>query len=412
LKIAIYTHYFTPETGAPSIRLHDLAREWIKLGHQVQVITCFPNHPQGRLYPGYRGGLYGHEVLDGVDVHRHWTFITPNHGLVKRTLGHLSFLPGALLVSNRRLERPDVVIGSSPTFPVAGAAAWTARSLRIPFVMEVRDLWPAVFTELGVTRNQTLVRWLEKIELNLYRRARRVVTVTESFRQNLLSRGVPAEKVFTIPNGADLDYWVPAEAPSELRRRLGLEDSFVALYIGTHGISQALGSILRSAELLSDRKDIHFLFVGDGAEKAGLVQQAATAGLANVTFLDSVGKEAVRDYYALADVCLLPLRDIPLFDGFIPSKMFEMMAMARPVIGAVRGEAAAILERSGAAIVVQPEDATGIAGAIAGLASDPERRLAMGASGRRFVAEQYGRERLAADYARVLEGAIESAGRS
>jgi glycosyltransferase involved in cell wall biosynthesis len=278
--------------------------------------------------------------------------------------------------------------------------------------MEVRDLWPAVFTELGVTRNQTLVRWLEKIELNLYRRARRVVTVTESFRQNLLSRGVPAEKVFTIANGADLDYWAPAEAPSELRRRLGLADSFVALYIGTHGISQALGSILRSAELLSDRKDIHFLFVGDGAEKAELVQQARTAGLANVTFLDSVGKEAVRDYYALADVCLLPLRDIPLFDGFIPSKMFEMMAMARPVIGAVRGEAAAILERSGAAIVVQPEDATGIAGAIAGLASDPERRLAMGASGRRFVAEQYGRERLAAEYARVLEGAIESAGRS
>lgn len=411
MKIAIYTHYFTPEVGAPSIRLHDLGREWIKLGHQVQVITCFPNHPQGRLYPGYRGGLYGHEVLDGVEVHRHWTFVTPNHGLLKRTLGHISFLPGALLVSNRRMARPDVVIGSSPTFPVAGAAAWTARSRHVPFVMEVRDLWPAVFTQLGVTRNERLVRWLEKIELNLYRRARRIVTVTESFRQNLLSRGVPAEKVFTVPNGADLDYWAPREPRHELRRRLGLEDSFVALYIGTHGISQALGSILAGAQSLRDRKDIHFLFVGDGAEKAELVRRASTAGLTNVTFVGSVGKEEVREYYALADVCLLPLRDIPLFDGFIPSKMFEMMAMARPVIGALRGEAAAILERSGAAIVVLPEDAKAIAGAVADLSRDPERRLAMGAAGRRFVAEHYGRERLAVAYARILEEAIESGGR-
>jgi glycosyltransferase involved in cell wall biosynthesis len=412
LKIAVYTHYFTPEVGAPSIRLHDLGREWIKLGHEVQVITGFPNHPQGRLYPGYRGGLYGHEVLDGVEVHRHWTFITPNHGLFKRTLGHLSFLPGALLVSNRRLERPDVVIGSSPTFPVAGAAAWTARARRVPFVMEVRDLWPAVFTELGVTRNQTLVRWLEKIELNLYERAGRVVTVTESFRQNLLSRGVPAEKVSTIPNGADLDYWAPREAPHELRRRLGLEGKFVVLYIGTHGISQALGSVLRSAELLRDRKDIHFLFVGDGAEKAELVKLANAGGLSNVTFLDSVGKAEVREYYSLGDVCLLPLRDIPLFDGFIPSKMFEMMAMGRPVIGAVRGEAAAILERSGAAEVVPPEDSAGIVGAVAALSGDHERRLVMGDAGRRFVAEHYGRERLAIAYAQVLEEAIESGGRS
>ena len=412
MKIAIYTHYFTPEAGAPSMRLHDLGREWIRLGHEVQVITCFPNHPHGRLYPGYRGGLYDHEVLDGVDVHRHWTYITPNNGLFKRTLGHVSYLPGALLVSNRRIGRPDVVIGSSPTFPAAGAAAWTARSHRIPFVMEVRDLWPAVFTELGVTRNQTLVRWLERIELNLYERACRVVVVTESFRQNLLSRGVPPEKVFTSPNGADLDYWAPREAPPELRRRLGLLDSFVVLYIGTHGISQALASVLDSAERLLDRKDIHFLFVGGGAEKANLINAANASRLTNVTFLDSVGKDEVRDYYALADVCLLPLRGIPLFDAFIPSKMFEMMAMARPVIGAVRGEAAAILENSRSAVIVRPEDAAGIADAVVDLYTHPKRRRAMGTAGRHFVAEHYGRDRLAAAYGRVLEEAIETGGRS
>jgi colanic acid biosynthesis glycosyl transferase WcaI len=215
-----------------------------------------------------------------------------------------------------------------------------------------------------------------------------------------------------IPNGADLDYWAAREAPSGLRRRLGLEDTLVVLYIGTHGISQALSSVVGSAELLRDRTDIRFLFVGEGAEKAALVEQANTVALTNVTFLDAVGKEEVREYYAFADVCLLPLRAIPLFDGFIPSKMFEMMAMARPVIASVRGEAAGILERSGAAVVVPPEDSAAIAGAVVDLAGDPARRLAMGASGRRFVAEHYGREQLAVAYARVLEEAIESAGRS
>ena len=371
-------------------------------------MTCFPNHPSGRLYPGYAGGRYLHEVLDGISVHRHWTYTTPNRGLVKRSIGHLSYLPGALLVSNRHLEPPDVVIGSSPTFPAAEAAAWTAASRRIPFVMEVRDLWPAVFTELGVTRNRTLVGGLEMLELRLYHRATRIVTVTESFRQNLVRRGVPADKVLTIPNGADLDYWTPRDPSSELRRRLGLGDAFLILYIGTHGISQGLGAVLDAAERLRDRDDIRFLFVGEGAEKEALLERAKRSGLGNAVFLDPVAKEEVRDFYALADACLIPLRDIPLFDGFIPSKMFEVMAMGRPLIGSVRGESAAILERSGGAVVTPPEDGAAIADAVVALCSDPARRRAMGSAARDFVAEHHGRGLLAARYLGLLEDAIEA----
>jgi glycosyltransferase involved in cell wall biosynthesis len=406
MKIAIYTHYFTPEVSAPSTRLHDLARQWIDLGHQVQVVTCFPNHPTGKLYPGYRRGLYQHEVLDGIQVHRHWTYRAPNRGMVKKSLGHLSYLPSALLISNSHIDRPDVVIGSSPTFPAAEAAARTARSRQIPFVMEVRDLWPAVFTELGVMKHPTVSRLLERVELGLYGRATKIVTVTESFRQNLLARDVPATKVVTIPNGADLEFWHPREAHRGLRQQLGVDGAFVVLYIGTHGISHGLHAVLTSAAQLRDHGDISFVFVGDGAEKRGLVEQAAELQLDNVRFVDSVDKEKVRDYYALADVCLVPLKNIKLFDSFIPSKIFEIMAMGRPMVAAVRGETAGILQRSGSSLVVEPEDPTAMSAAVLTLLSNHDLRVSMGESGRRFVVEHYGRRQLALDYSRVLMEAI------
>lgn len=406
MNIAYYSHYFAPEIGAPSARIYDLSRQWLTLGHQVQVVTCFPNHPTGKIYPGYSSSSYLHEKLDGIDVHRHWTFITPNEGFVKKTLGHISYLPSALLLSTRHLHRPDVVIGTSPTFFAAMAAAAAGLKRRIPFIMEVRDLWPAVIVELGMLRNRHMIRALERLELSLYARATRVVTVTESFRRNLIERGIPARKVFTIPNGADVEFWQPADPPAELRHRLNLEGRFVVLYIGAHGISHALSRLLESARQLREHTQISFLFVGEGAEKAGLVRQAQEAGLTNVQFLDPVARDAVREFYALADVCLVPLRDIPLFDTFIPSKMFEMMAMAKPIVASLRGEAADILRRSGGAIVVEPEDSDAVAQAVLRLYHQREEAREMGQRGRRFVVEHYSRASLAARYLNVMSEAV------
>ena len=407
MNIAYYSHYFTPEIGAPSARIFDLAQQWLSMGHQVQVVTCFPNHPTGELYPGYASGLHMSERLDGIDVHRHWTYMTPNKGFLKKTVGHISYLPAALLLSNRHVANPDIVIGTSPTFFAAMAAAATGMQRRIPFVMEVRDLWPAVLTELGILRHPLLIRWLERLELALYRQATRITTVTEGFRQDLMGRGVPGERVSTLRNGADLAFWNPREAPVQLRQRLGLQGRFVVLYIGAHGISQALGSILECARQLQEHPQIKFLFVGEGAEKEHLVRQAQQARLGNVRFLNPVPRNAVGELYALADVCLVPLRDIPLFDTFIPSKMFEMMAMERPIVGSVRGEAADILLQSGGAIVVEPEDSSAIAQAILHLCAHEDQARAMGQRGRRFVAENYSRRSLATAYLDVLAVAIE-----
>jgi len=408
MKIAVYSHYYSPEIGAPSARFQDLTREWIGGGDSVEVVTCVPNHPAGVVYPGYRKRWYQHETLGGAGVHRVWTYVTPNKGFLKKSIGHVSFWPSAIMASRRHLrETPDVLIGTSPTFFAAMAADHVARVRRRPFIMEVRDLWPALFIELGVLKNRTMIAMLEKLELSLYRHATRVVTVTESFRQDLVRRGVPDWKVKTIPNGADIDFWTDRGEGTALRTRLGIGDELVVLYIGAHGISQALTSVLRAAARLRDRRDIRFVFVGEGAEKEKLLDFAGREKLSNVTFVDPVGKDEVRAWYSLADVCLVPLRDIPLFGTFIPSKMFEILSMQRPIIGSLRGEAAEILEKSGGALIVPPEDDEALAGAIVRLReSGAGARAAMGAQGRAYVAAHYSRAALAATYRGVMSDAI------
>jgi glycosyltransferase involved in cell wall biosynthesis len=407
MNIAYFSHYFTPEIGAPSARIHDLATQWQAVGHQVEIVTCFPNHPTGRLYPGYQNRCYLQEELDGIEVHRHWTYVTPNKGVVRKTLGHLSYLLAARFISSRHLRSPDVAIGTSPTLFAAMSAASLAKKRRIPFIMEVRDLWPAIFVELGIIRNPQLIRWLMRWEMALYKQATKVVVVTEAFRRKLIDRGLPENKVFTIPNGANMDFWTTDTCSGERRRQLNLEDRFVVLYIGAHGISHALERILDSADELKNFPEIHFLFVGEGAEKDKLRRRADELKLSNTTFVDAVGKNEVREFYALADTCLVPLKDIPLFEAFIPSKMFEMMAMACPIIGSLRGEAADILRRSEGALVVEPENSHELAQAILHLYRlEKQTRRDMGQRGRRFVNAHYSRQALAASYMDVLTEAV------
>jgi glycosyltransferase involved in cell wall biosynthesis len=407
MRIAVYSHYFLPEIGAPSARIGDFAGQWIQQGHEVHVATCFPNHPTGIVYPGYKVSRYMHEVVSGVQVHRSWTYLTPNKGIVKKTIGHASLWLSAKLNATRRMPRPDCVIGTSPTFFAAMAARDCARRHRVPFIMEVRDLWPAIFVDLGIVRSPTLIRALELWEMSLYRSADHIVTVTDAFRSNLIDRGIESTKITAITNGADTDFWrLKDEGARSLRNVLGLEGKFVVLYIGAHGISQGLMAILRAAEHLKGQRDVVILFVGEGADKEKLLAESKRLALDNVRFLDPVGKEKVRDYYSMADLCLVPLRDIPLFDTFIPSKMFEIMAVGRPILGSVRGEAAEILRRSGAAVVVQPEDDKALAESLLQLKLDVKRRAKMGDAGRSFVALHYSRKLLGERYLEVMTCAL------
>ena len=408
MRILIVTHYFPPEIGAPQARLSEMGRAWRRAGADVTVLTAFPNHPTGIIPPEYRGERFRVEEIDGMRVIRTAVYATPNRGILKKTLGHLSFMASGFLQGVGPVGRPDVIVASSPTFFSVFTAWALARVKRVPFVMEVRDLWPGIFVELGVLKNRLAIRILEALELGLYRRAARVVTVTDGFADDIAARGIPREKLVTITNGVDLGAHLPGPPDEAVRREIGAgEGVTVALYIGAHGISHALHRIVDAAELLRDRRDVRFALVGEGAEKARIEELAREKRLPNLTLLPGQPRERVADFYRAADIGLVPLRDVPLFDTFIPSKMFEIMGCARPIVGSVRGEARRILDRSGAAIVVDPEDAAGIAGAVVELAADPARRAAMGAAGRAFAAEHYDRERLAARYLDLLREVVD-----
>jgi glycosyltransferase involved in cell wall biosynthesis len=402
MRIAFICQFFPPELGAPSARVSELARAWAGTGHDVTVVTGMPNHPTGLLPAEYQGVRFVEEDFHGVRVLRNWVYATPNEGFIKRTMNHLSFMCSSLWYSTTKLRGSDVIVVSSPTFFVVISAWLMSRVLRVPYVFEVRDLWPGIFVELGILKNPLIIGALEWLEMFLYRRAARVVVVTDSFKEILVRRGLPAGHVVVITNGVDPDYYRPLPDNTEQRTAHGLDGKCVVLYIGAHGISHALQAILESAALLRDRDDIRFVFVGEGAEKKALLERTAALRLTNVLFLPGQPKDTMPAWYASCDIALVPLRDIALFETFIPSKMFEILACERPVIGSVRGEPRRILEASGGAIVVDPEDASAIAGAVRALADDPTRRLALGSAGRAFVKAHYDRRVLAERYIEVL----------
>jgi glycosyltransferase involved in cell wall biosynthesis len=428
VRVLIVTHYFPPETGAPQARLSGLASTWAADGDEVTVLTGMPNHPTGVLPPAYRRAVRRRERRDGYRVIRTWLYATPNERVARKTLGHLSFMASSVLLGWRASGPADVVVVSSPTFFSILSGWLLARLKRARFVVEIRDLWPAIFVELGVLTNRRIIGVLERLELAAYAAADQVVVVSEGFRADLLRRGVPPEKVHTIRNGVDLGRFTPSGGTSgerhELRARLGAgpEDCLV-LYAGTHGISQGLSAIADAAAVLDDaggaktartadstagraaaldRRTIRFALVGDGADKKRLERRVTELGVRNVVLLPGVPNAEMPDLLAAADICLVPLRKVPLFASFIPSKMFEYLAAGKAVVGSVTGEAAQILAEAGA-VVVPPEDSASLAAAIAALAADPKLRTEIGRVGRAFAERCYDRAALAREYRKILE---------
>ncbi|MEY2476034.1 MAG: hypothetical protein QOG87_1349 [Actinomycetota bacterium] len=401
MRVLVVTHYFPPEIGAPQARLSELARFWAEAGDDVTVLTGLPNHPTGVVPPAYRRGVRFRESAEGYRIIRTWLYATANEGVAKKTIGHLSFMVTSVLLGARASGRADVVVVSSPTFFSIFSAWFLARIKRARLVLDVRDLWPAIFVELGVLTNRRIIWLLERLELWAYRHADEVVVVSEGFRDNLIERGIRATKVHTVRNGVDLERFAPAPADAGTRARLGASaEQTLVLYTGAHGLSHGLTAVADAAAKLGD-DPVHFAFVGEGAAKHALEERVAELGLHNVTLLPGVPREEVPGLLAAADICLVPLRDVPLFSTFIPSKMFEYMASEKAIVGAVRGEPAQILREAGA-VVVEPEDPSALADAIRELANDPARRVRMGAEARVYVRDHFDRRALAARYRRIL----------
>ncbi len=407
MRITFLCQYFPPEMGAPAARTFEHARHWTRRGHQVTVITGFPNHPTGVIRPEYRGEIVRRERVEGIDLLRTWVYVTANRGFAKRILNFLSFFGSSILFGAAMTPRPDVVVGTSPQFFCA-VGAWVLSVLkRAPFVFEVRDIWPQSAVELGVLRNPLLIRALEAIEMFLYNRAALIVPVAESTRDYLIARGIPAEKIRIVPNGIDAEYLESATlSPEEARAQLGLEGRFLVSYIGTHGMSHALDVVLDAAARLAAIPEIHFLFVGEGAEKEKLKQLAAGKGLRNVTFLDQQPRERLLGFYRASDVSLVPLKRLAIFQKVLPSKLFELMGAGCPIICSVEGEAARLVARAEAGLNIEPENGAAMAEAIQRLRSDEALRRQLIENGRTFVRKNYLRSALAERYLESLAAAL------
>ncbi len=408
MRILVFSHYYYPEGNAPASRMSAVCSRWASQGHEVEVITCAPNVPDGVVYEGYSNRLLQSEILEGVRVTRVWTYLSANKGSVRRILNYLSYMLAALFVSWFR-RRPDVIVATSPQFFCgwAGLLAARMRIRRVPFVLEIRDLWPDSIVAVGAMRNRRLLGILHRLERWLYAGSDHIVTVGEGYWEDLVEKGVPREKLSIIPNGVDRGLFWPRQA-TDMPARFGMQNRFTCAYVGTIGMAAGLKVVIEAAELLRDRgrNDISFLLVGDGADRERLERVAREKGLDNLAFSGRLPRENMPEVLAATDVCLVHLRKVDLFTRVMPSKIFEMAAMKRPIILGVAGKAAKLLRRANAGVCIEPENAQELVDAVCSLASDPTACRAYGESGHDYVVKNYDRAVLADKYCNILDDLV------
>lgn len=401
MKILFLSDNFPPEVNAPASRTYEHCREWVKAGHQVTVITCAPNFPKGKVFEGYRNRR-SEEFVDGIRVIRVRTYISKNEGIFRRILDYWSY--GLAAFWEGIWIPADLIVGTSPQFFTAVGARKLAFWRRIPWVLEIRDLWPESIKTVGAIKQSFLIKYLEWEEMRNYKQATKIVTVTNSFRDFIMNRGIEGEKIHIVKNGANFERFVPQEKDNTLLQKIGLNGEFLMGYIGTHGLAHKLDFLLDCAKKLSG-KPVHFLFVGDGAEKDALMQQYKQMNLSNVTFFDSVPKEEIPGILSVLDASVINLKRTPLFKTVIPSKIFEASAMQVPILLGVEGEAKELVEEYQAGLCYLPEDINDFIQKVEMLTSDPDLILSI-KEGQKMLAKDHDRSSLASDMLKVFEDAI------
>lgn len=353
MRILFITHNFPPEVNAPASRTYEHCKEWVKRGTEVTVITAAPNFPQGKVYDGYKNKLWQEENIDGIRVIRVWTYIVANKGFVRRTLDFISFSVSSFLAG--LFVKTDIIVATSPQFFTALSGRTLHFWKRKPWIMEVRDLWPESIKTVGAMNDNLFIKYFEWEEKRCYKSAKKIVVVTDSFKEILTKRGIDPNKIVVVKNGVSKDLFHPVPKDEALVEEMGLKGKKIIGYIGTHGMAHKLDFVLECAKSL-ENTDYHFILIGGGARRKELLELKDKLGCKNVTMIPPIPKKEVKKYISILDVSLINLRKKPLFKTVIPSKIFENAAMGIPILMGVEGEAQKLIESYNAGICYEPEN--------------------------------------------------------
>ena len=423
MKILFFSHYYSPEGNAPATRVSALCERWAKAGHDVTVVTCPPNVPNGVVYDGYANKRTS-ETINGVKVERVKLYIAANKGAVKRMLNFVSYFFKALLAA-LRLPKPDVVIATSPQIFCGYAGVWYKRLRHVPLVIEIRDIWPESMGAVGAHIPKLAYWMLEKIERTMYRTCDKLVTVGEGYRVRLMEKGVPEDKISIVMNGTDLEVYRPGPKNESLLEKYGLKGKFVVSYIGTVGMACGLEVVLDAAEKIScelmscklkvgESHQIHhltnspthqlttFVIVGDGAHREKLEAEAKKRGLENVVFTGRQPKSSMPDWINASDASLVHLKKTELFTTVMPSKIFESAGCKKPIIMGVDGYAKKLVMDAEAGLDMTPESAESLVECVKKLVGDPKLCASLGENAYHNIALVHNRDKQAEEYLRKL----------
>ncbi|MEP0805751.1 MAG: glycosyltransferase family 4 protein [Chloroflexota bacterium] len=392
MHILIMGQHYAPEEVSGAVLARELAEGLLKHGHQVTFVTAAPSYPHGKVFEGYRNVFLAREELNGVNVIRIWSYISPSKSFWARILNYGTFSLMALM-GGLAAGRADVLMSASPPLPL-GLSAWlVSRIRRIPWLLRVEDLYPQTAVNAGVLRNRFVIRFFEWMEKFIYRKASHISLISESFRQNLLAKGISPSKLSVLPVWADPDFIRPLPKENGFRRVHSLEGKFALLYSGNIGHTSALEDVIEAACLLRHEAEIVFLIIGDGVKKAALQERSLRCGLENVLFLPYQPRERYLEALAAADVCLATLNSAASHTS-LPSKIFTIMAAARPilVVADAASEMAAVVQREKCGVVVPPAQSALLAETVKELRDRSGELTEWGRNGRAALEERYSRE--------------------
>jgi glycosyltransferase involved in cell wall biosynthesis len=397
LKLLILTQYFPPEVGAPQNRLFELAVRLKKAGVDVTVLTAMPNYPQMKIYAGYENKKYHFEEIEGIPVHRSSIYIPRSKSIVQRLLNYFSFVYSSARTGRKKVGSVDLILCESPPLFLGWSALYLKRKKKAKLIFNVSDLWPESAEKLGVVTNKWMLKLAYNLEAKLYKKSVLVSGQTQGICKSVSTR-FPGVPTYWLPNGVDLNYYNPAEiAATDWRKRNGFsENDVLFLYAGIIGLAQGLEVILSAAEKVKDQTRIHFILLGSGPEKEKLIRLKEEKDLSNVLFLDAVGKKEMPEIVNSIDVSVIPLKKMDLFLGAIPSKIFENLAMQKPILLGVDGEARELfIQQGNCGLYFEPENADELAKQVILLSEDKELRKKFGENGRNYVRENFNRDTIA-----------------